>query len=825
MSLVLGEPRVNLFGEQYYSEVNNQLFEKNSYETIYRRFLQDAMDSDEALFIVVGSDSGLLPKHLNSMNAKPAVKYLIVEFKERLAAFGLSALNAQSASSIEVVNEQTEFGEIYERYESFFIRKKVYIVSSMCAKEPLEGSGYDSLYRDVNSRFQRFYTTVLVSQKTKDFEKIRLLNAVDNIVPIKDFKGAIRGTTAIVLGGGPTLDQSIEWIKANQDKYIIFAAGRISRRLYKEGIVPHFIVTVDPQDISFDNAKDLLRFSDKRTVLIHSYHANHRLVAQWGGRALYFGDKYGWYDARYYGNIDAPGPTVINAAVHLAIELGCEKLVMSGVDFCYVDGASHESASDEAQVLKTLRQRNVSYTVVNNAGCEVETRKDYDLARQSLQAYIHGVLKTQPQLVFVNTSLDSASIDGVEYCAVDKLTFESCNSALKEFESKLNFGFSDYFTAASQTLDELKAKRSELKKLEKVCLEGLAETRKLYSRGSDDPKLKAMNKVLKLRKKINNQVGQDGDLLFSFDAQLFQETFAPVNDQTKLSSDEIKMQFVGFFGGLEKVCQQFIQIIDWGVERAELRLDELALDKPLAALVKKWQSWNEIGRVERWVAWHQDQISSLSETDLAILFDAQQEYKRLIDNSETRRVINLKNRIENPENLLKRAESAFEGGDQKALEALLTFIKESPQNYQGLMPLVQGMVSEIRGDFTNAKVFYSQVNEPSLKKPALVQRLQISLEEQEHQESLILLEQLCSYSLEYMLPYADLLKIIGQPQMAIEVLTLYLSQNPLQINGYLKMAGIYQEMNQVQDAKIVLQKIMEIDPSNKTAKAVLSSLN
>jgi len=57
---------------------------------------------------------------------------------------------------------------------------------------------------------------------------------------------AMPGSGAIVIGAGPSLDENIDWIKAQTPKPIIICAYKALKSLAKNGITPDFVVMLDP---------------------------------------------------------------------------------------------------------------------------------------------------------------------------------------------------------------------------------------------------------------------------------------------------------------------------------------------------------------------------------------------------------------------------------------------------------------------------------------------------------------------------------------------------------------------------------------------------
>ena len=59
-------------------------------------------------------------------------------------------------------------------------------------------------------------------------------------------KGEFPDIPFVLVGAGPSLDESIEFLKSVQDKAIIISSNSPYRKLINSGIRPHMVVTADP---------------------------------------------------------------------------------------------------------------------------------------------------------------------------------------------------------------------------------------------------------------------------------------------------------------------------------------------------------------------------------------------------------------------------------------------------------------------------------------------------------------------------------------------------------------------------------------------------
>ena len=73
---------------------------------------------------------------------------------------------------------------------------------------------------------------------------------------VGELKGAFPDIPFILIGAGPSLDESIDFLKEVQDRAIIVASNSPYRKLINNGIKPHLVVTADPMSptlLGFNN--------------------------------------------------------------------------------------------------------------------------------------------------------------------------------------------------------------------------------------------------------------------------------------------------------------------------------------------------------------------------------------------------------------------------------------------------------------------------------------------------------------------------------------------------------------------------------------------
>ena len=265
----------------------------------------------------------------------------------------------------------------------------------------------------------------------KKFSKIWLLNTLKNISSINssvayklsDLKDKFTGQTALILAAGPSLSENIEKIKANRDKFVIFAVNKVLRVLEANGIVPDFTVCLDAQYIDvtlagledfcpktnciMDLKSDSVLFTKNFKRIFVSFSKNDTVVKKIAEHNRIF----------TYEN----GGTATAMAFVAAVKMGFSKIVFSGLDLAfkgdviYSTGEKMNKVSDSQIALSSVKKNLVKVKSVT--GELVTTREDYAAFIQHFETLIKdfGVKEVY------NTTSFGAAIDGMKNVKFDEL--------------------------------------------------------------------------------------------------------------------------------------------------------------------------------------------------------------------------------------------------------------------------------------------------------------------------------------------------------------------------------------------------------------------
>jgi hypothetical protein len=144
--------------------------------------------------------------------------------------------------------------------------------------------------------------------------------------------GTAPGSRAIVVGGGPTLLDQLEWIKTEQQVgAIVSTVSTALSLLLKHHIKPDFTVVLDPEPRMIGHLKGVTEEQTRDLTLVYHPVVLPEFIAHWKGPRYFFADN---------SEIFASG-TVTHAAADVAVKAGATHVTLVGCDFCYPGQKSH----------------------------------------------------------------------------------------------------------------------------------------------------------------------------------------------------------------------------------------------------------------------------------------------------------------------------------------------------------------------------------------------------------------------------------------------------------------------------------------------------
>lgn len=207
-----------------------------------------------------------------------------------------------------------------------------------------------------------------------------------------------------LVAAGPSLDETIHWLKEHQNNVDIYVVGAVLKKLLKQGIEPTAVIITDSNDVI---AKQLFN-SNYKGDLYYLSTANHHTVKEYvGKRFILFQQGYRFAEEiareKQFPLIETGG-SVGTTTFSLLELLGYKIIILFGQDLGFVGDKSHASMATSTELVNIKNMR----TVLANDGSKINITSN-------LYAFLHWYnekMKNMNVKVF-NTAKMGAKINQV----------------------------------------------------------------------------------------------------------------------------------------------------------------------------------------------------------------------------------------------------------------------------------------------------------------------------------------------------------------------------------------------------------------------------
>ena len=325
---------------------------------------------------------------------------------------------------------------------------------------------------------------------------------------VGELAGQFEDIPFIVVGAGPSLDESIDFLKKVQDKAIIVTSNSPYRKLINSGIKPHLVITADPlsptlagfQNVNLDEVPLACPFS-----------AYPEIVRRFSGRILSWVTFSPIVDTlkEYMG--EKPGTpimeqgTVSGCVLDLSRVLGCKKVMFIGQDMCVrADGKYYTDDSSYSDSGRHYTNKFDGHRLPGNTLGEV-----------IVEGRLFVYLKTFEKFISENKTVEYRNLaaTGVRVKGADYMDYASAiewigsNTSSKLFTDKINCLLNKQKTKP-KIVDVFADLRKFLEKLLEEALGLAIKTEMLPEKfsGTNYAENKAVTRLLAASEKVNKLV-------------------------------------------------------------------------------------------------------------------------------------------------------------------------------------------------------------------------------------------------------------------------------------------------------------------------------
>ncbi|MGE6101462.1 motility associated factor glycosyltransferase family protein [Aeromonas salmonicida] len=223
--------------------------------------------------------------------------------------------------------------------------------------------------------------------------------------------GLARGKHALIVASGPTLQTNLATLQAQlqtrRQDYLLISVDTALAFLLRHGIRPDIVVTIDD---AIHGSRLPADQSAQTTLVYYPTVPTAALLAWQGPRKAAYSRSPMYQTLRQEipkGSLHSGG-SVIHPAVDLAVQMGCQQVILLGTDFAFPGELTHSGWADGA--LGPTASQALSWTL-DGHGHRVKTNPNFSAYRTELERYI----ARHPEVHFWNSSREGAEIAGCSY--------------------------------------------------------------------------------------------------------------------------------------------------------------------------------------------------------------------------------------------------------------------------------------------------------------------------------------------------------------------------------------------------------------------------
>ena len=166
--------------------------------------------------------------------------------------------------------EEEKIRERLIRYERILMNEDIYFLEIPSYKEfiPRSKPFFQKIFSIINELNISGATTAKQGE-TIFLNKIKNLDVLFRSYHLFDFKDIFKGIPAILVAAGPSLDKNVELLTKVKDNAVIFCVDTSFATLQKYDITPHFISTIDYQEIAYQKISDWSSKDNIETNLLY----------------------------------------------------------------------------------------------------------------------------------------------------------------------------------------------------------------------------------------------------------------------------------------------------------------------------------------------------------------------------------------------------------------------------------------------------------------------------------------------------------------------------------------------------------------------------
>jgi len=355
---------------------------------------------------------------------------------------------------------------------------------------------------------------------------------------VKRLFDKFRDIPAIVVGAGPSLDKNVTLLKEVKEKAVILSVDRALGLLLPLGIIPHLVPSLDYSQFNYDEKYAPLQM-DEELFMVFTQTLYHKITKTfWGPKfTMHQSDNISSILSHYWGDkgIVSTGMHVGHLAFCMAKEMGCNPIIMVGMDLAFTEDKFH------AESIETNLNFSTSYQTTDEG-----IFGDMLKSNSSFKSFVFDLNKEikHTNALCIDASEGGAKKEGAKIMRLRDAIDEYCQDNHPEIPRILEKESTENEPAKyDELIGDLKFSEEEAKKMKKASESTLKIIKKLRKMKKDGRE--GSPEYIKLSHKAENmtiKAGGGGRIMAMLESYNFRNMLFMGTDTIK-RIDEIEDEF------------------------------------------------------------------------------------------------------------------------------------------------------------------------------------------------------------------------------------------------------------------------------------------
>lgn len=298
-----------------------------------------------------------------------------------------------------------------------------------------------SIFKEVN-QLNISGNTLMQHGDTFFINRMALLPLLQRHHLLEELKFAFKGIPAILIAGGPSLNQDIETLKKFPGHAILFAVDTVLSLLATKNIVPDFVSSLDYEKATYEKFASAAPLVADKVSLISMPFICQKVPKVFPFKEIFWAftsaNMERWINQLIGGSLENGGAgTVAHMNFIAAVVLGCSPIVLLGQDLAYTqDENTHAEGTvlSESKAVKELRfSDNKMIVPTNNGGTALTSRAYYNFKH-----VFEDMIKANPGH-YINATLPGIIIEGTEVMPLGEVFETFCQNTIETRNTVKNY--------------------------------------------------------------------------------------------------------------------------------------------------------------------------------------------------------------------------------------------------------------------------------------------------------------------------------------------------------------------------------------------------